>query len=99
MLFFQFIFGLFAVMVLSIIGIVLFLFLKLKRMTNRFSSTAFSQGRAQQSRAEGTKRRSTEYGDGVVMEEELHDERSPRDAGRKIFTKDEGEYVEFEEVD
>lgn len=36
-------------------------------------------------------------GSGGVAEE-LYDERSPREANRKIFAKDEGEYVDFEEV-
>lgn len=32
-----------------------------------------------------------------VADEELYDSRSEREANRKIFGKDEGEYVEFEE--
>lgn len=86
-----------------LIGIISFLYLRVKRMTKQFRNGTNSNDnrtnrRQQQSSATGsTKRRSAEYDDGVVVEEELYDERSPRQANRKIFAKDEGEYVEFEE--
>ena len=82
-----------------LIGIVSFIYLRVKRMTKQFrNGTNHTNRRQQQSSAAGsTKRRSAEYDDGVVVEEELYDERSPRQANRKIFAKDEGEYVEFEE--
>lgn len=88
-----------------LIGIISFLYLRVKRMTKQFrngNGTKHNTNRTnrhqQQSSATGsTKRRSAEYDDGVVVEEELYDERSPRQANRKIFAKDEGEYVEFEE--
>ncbi len=82
-----------------LIGIVSFIYLRVKRMTKQFrNGTNHTNRRQQQSSAAGsTKRRSTEYDDGVVVEEELYDERSPRQANRKIFAKDEGEYVDFEE--
>lgn len=83
-----------------LIGIVSFIYLRVKRMTKQFrNGTNHTNRRQQQNSATGsTKRRSTEYDDGVVVEEELYDERSPRQANRKIFAKDEGEYVDFEEV-
>lgn len=83
-----------------LIGIVSFIYLRVKRMTKQFrNGTNHTNRRQQQSSAAGsTKRRSTQYDDGVVVEEELYDERSPRQANRKIFAKDEGEYVDFEEV-
>lgn len=83
-----------------LIGIVSFIYLRVKRMTKQFrNGSANANRRQQQSSAAGsTKRRSAEYDDGVVVEEELYDERSPRQANRKIFAKDEGEYVDFEEV-
>lgn len=83
-----------------LIGIVSFIYLRVKRMTKQFrNGTNHTNRRQQQSSAAGsTKRRSAEYDDGVVVEEELYDERSPRQANRKIFAKDEGEYVDFEEV-
>lgn len=86
-----------------LIGIISFLYLRVKRMTKQFRNGTNSNAnrtnhRQQQSSATGsTKRRSAEYDDGVVVEEELYDERSPHQANRKIFAKDEGEYVEFEE--
>ncbi len=82
-----------------LIGIVSFIYLRVKRMTKQFrNGTNHTNRRQQQSSAAGSiKRRSAEYDDGVVVEEELYDERSPRQANRKIFAKDEGEYVDFEE--
>lgn len=89
-----------------LIGIISFLYLRVKRMTKQFRNgtnhnTNCTNRHQQQSAATGsTKRRSAEYDDGVVVveeEEELYDERSPHQANRKIFAKDEGEYVEFEE--
>ena len=83
-----------------LIGIVSFIYLRVKRMTKQFrnGNANGTNRRQQQSSAAGsTKRRSAEYDDGVVVEEELYDERSPRQANRKIFAKDEGEYVDFEE--
>ena len=80
-----------------LIGIVSFIYLRVKRMTKQFrNGTNHTNRRQQQSSAAGsTKRRSAQYDDGVVVEEELYDERSPRQANRKIFAKDEGEYVDF----
>ena len=87
-----------------LIGIISFLYLRVKRMTKQFrngngTNTRQTNNRHQQQNTTSgsTKRRSAEYDDGVVVEEELYDERSPRQANRKIFAKDEGEYVEFEE--
>lgn len=82
-----------------LIGIISFIYLRVKRMTKQFrNGTNHTNRRQQQSSAAGsTKRRSAQYDDGVVVEEELYDERSPRQANRKIFAKDEGEYVDFEE--
>ena len=80
-----------------LIGIVSFIYLRVKRMTKQFRNGTNRRQQQQNSTAGSTKRRSTEYDDGVVVEEELYDERSPRQANRKIFAKDEGEYVDFEE--
>lgn len=84
-----------------LIGIISFIYLRVKRMTKQFhngTNTNHTNHRQQQSSAtSSTKRRSVEYDDGVVVEEELYDERSPHQANRKIFAKDEGEYVDFEE--
>lgn len=99
-LFLKSIFIMVLMVAIFLIGIVSFIYLRVKRMTKQFRNrTNHTNRRQQQSSAAGsTKRRSAEYDDGVVVEEELYDERSPRQANRKIFAKDEGEYVDFEEV-
>ena len=86
-----------------LIGIISFLYLRVKRMTKQFRNGTNSNAnrnntrRQQQNATSGsTKRRSAEYDDGVVVEEELYDERSPHQANRKIFAKDEGEYVDLQ---
>lgn len=98
-LFLKSIFIMVLMVAIFLIGIVSFIYLRVKRMTKQFrNGTNHTNRRQQQSSAAGsTKRRSAEYDDSVVVEEELYDERSPRQANRKIFAKDEGEYVDFEE--
>lgn len=99
-LFLKSIFIMVLMVAIFLIGIVSFIYLRVKRMTKQFrNGTNHTNRRQQQNSAAGsTKRRSAEYDDGVVVEEELYDERSPRQANRKIFAKDEGEYVDFEQV-
>lgn len=99
-LFLKSIFIMVLMVAIFLIGIVSFIYLRVKRMTKQFrNGTNHTNRRQQQNSAAGsTKRRCAEYDDGVVVEEELYDERSPRQANRKIFAKDEGEYVDFEEV-
>lgn len=98
-LFLKSIFIMVLMVAIFLIGIISFIYLRVKRMTKQFrNGSNHTNRRQQQSSAAGsTKRRSAEYDDGVVVEEELYDERSPRQANRKIFAKDEGEYVDFEE--
>lgn len=99
-LFLKSIFIMVLMVAIFLIGIVSFIYLRVKRMTKQFrnGSANHTNRRQQQSSTAGsTKRRGAEYDDGVVVEEELYDERSPRQANRKIFAKDEGEYVDFEE--
>lgn len=106
-LFLKSIFIMVLMVAIFLIGIVSFIYLRVKHMTKQFRNgtnrtnanrTNGTNRRQQQNSAAGsTKRRSAEYDDGVVVEEELYDERSPRQANRKIFAKDEGEYVDFEE--
>lgn len=98
-LFLKSIFIMVLMVAIFLIGIVSFIYLRVKRMTKQFrNGTNHTNRRQQQTSAAGsTKRRSAQYDDGVVVEEELYDERSPRQANRKIFAKDEGEYVDFEE--
>lgn len=97
-LFLKSIFIMVLMVAIFLIGIVSFIYLRVKRMTKQFRNGTNRRQQQQNSTAGSTKRRSAEYDDGVVVEEELYDERSPRQANRKIFAKDEGEYVDFEEV-
>lgn len=98
-LFLKSIFIMVLMVAIFLIGIVSFIYLRVKRMTKQFrNGTNRTNHHQQQNSAAGsTKRRSAQYDDGIVVEEELYDERSPRQANRKIFAKDEGEYVDFEE--
>ena len=99
-LFLKSIFIMVLMVAIFLIGIVSFIYLRVKRMTKQFrngSANGTNRRQQQNSAAGSTKRRSAEYDDGVVVEEKLYDERSPRQANRKIFAKDEGEYVDFEE--
>ena len=80
-----------------LVGIILYL--RVKNMARSFNGAAGTRQKdssATQQRA-SQKRRSEEYDDGVTVEEELYDRRSSSEAKRKIFSKDEGEYVDFEE--
>lgn len=97
-LFLKSIFIMVLMVAIFLIGIVSFIYLRVKRMTKQFRNGTNRRQQQQNSAAGSTKRRSAEYDDGVIVEEELYDERSPRQANRKIFAKDEGEYVDFEEV-
>lgn len=98
MLFFKLIFGLTAIVVLSVIFAVAYFMTKLRNMAERFSGGARSAGNAQSRHTGNTRRRSAEYEGGTVVEEEIYDERSRKEAEKKIFPKDEGEYVDYEDV-
>lgn len=116
------IFGLFlksiflvAIMVaVFIIGVVIYLYLRVRRVARTFTSArqgtsgprASSSGRRASSSSSGSgasSRRSSassasSSGSGSFVNEELYDQRTDSEINRKIFSKDEGEYVEFEEV-
>lgn len=82
-----------------LVGIILYLYMRVKNMARSFNGAAGARQKdssATQQRA-SQKRRSEEYDDGVTVEEELYDRRSSSEVKRKIFSKDEGEYVDFEE--
>lgn len=92
---------------LFLIGIVIYLYMRVKHIAHSFrqatgagmSGAANGNADAHQKTSAGStsKRRSDTYDDGVVVEEELYDNRSHSEANRKIFAKDEGEYVDYEE--
>lgn len=95
------IFGLFlksiflvAIMVaVFIIGVVIYLYLRVRRVARTFTSAR--QG-ASSRRSSASSASSS--GSGSFVNEELYDQRTDSEINRKIFSKDEGEYVEFEEV-
>lgn len=95
------IFGLFlksiflvAIMVaVFIIGVVIYLYLRVRRVARTFTSAR--QG-ASSRRSSASSASSSDSGS--FVNEELYDQRTDSEINRKIFSKDEGEYVEFEEV-
>lgn len=105
-----------------IIGVIIYLYLRVRRVARTFTSSrqgtsgpraSSSGGRASSSSSgrqssSGRSSASSDRGSyssqqsnndsGSFVNEELYDQRSDREINRKIFSKDEGEYVEFEEV-
>lgn len=95
-----------------IFGIVVYLYLRVKRIARTMTggSRARNSQQRQNSRTgtygSATSGSSTSNagqsqggnGGATYVNEELYDQRSPQEANRKIFAKDEGEYVDFEET-
>ena len=83
-----------------IIGVIIYLYLRVRRVARTFTSArqgtsgprASSSGSGSYSSQQKTK------DSGSFVNEELYDQRTDSEINRKIFSKDEGEYVEFEEV-
>lgn len=65
--------------------------------SSRRTAEQRQQQRADASHSSASRQQTTDYADTDFGDEELYDQRSPREINRKIFKKDEGEYVEFEE--
>ena len=94
-----------------IIGVVIYLYLRVRRVARSFSAaSAGGMGQRTHTTDSGrTQQQSSGQNNGKAgtwqsqpdnssfVNEELYDQRSPREANRKIFGKDEGEYVDFEE--
>ena len=96
-----------------IIGVIIYLYLRVKRVARTFAAGAGQRSAGTSQRTAGTGQRNAEssqssrhtssqqqaadYANTDFGDEELYDQRSPREINRKIFRKDEGEYVEFEE--
>ena len=69
------------------------------RASSSSSGRQSSSGRSSASNDRGSYSSQQSNNDsGSFVNEELYDQRSDREINRKIFSKDEGEYVEFEEV-
>ena len=77
-----------------IIGMMIYMYLRVKQMSRHFTA----HGKAANGASAG--RRTTSAGGSQTSDiyEELYDERPTQQANRKIFGKDEGDYVDFEEV-
>lgn len=107
------IFGLFlksiflvAIMVaVFIIGVVIYLYLRVRRVARTFTSARHGASSRRSSASSASSSGSGSYSSqqqtkdsGSFVNEELYDQRTDSEINRKIFSKDEGEYVEFEEV-
>ena len=107
------IFGLFlksiflvAIMVaVFIIGGVIYLYLRVRRVARTFTSARQGASSRRSSASSASSSGSGSYSSqqntkdsGSFVNEELYDQRTDSEINRKIFSKDEGEYVEFEEV-
>lgn len=107
------IFGLFlksiflvAIMVaVFIIGVVIYLYLCVRRVARTFTSARQGASSRRSSASSASSSGSGSYSSqqntkdsGSFVNEELYDQRTDSEINRKIFSKDEGEYVEFEEV-
>ncbi|WP_308243370.1 DUF4834 family protein [uncultured Prevotella sp.] len=107
------IFGLFlksiflvAIMVaVFIVGVVIYLYLRVRRVARTFTSARQGASSRRSSASSASSSGSGSYSSqqntkdsGSFVNEELYDQRTDSEINRKIFSKDEGEYVEFEEV-
>lgn len=107
------IFGLFlksiflvAIMVaVFIIGVVIYLYLRVRRVARTFTSARQGASSRRSSASSASSSGSGSYSSqqntkdsGSFVNEELYDQRTDSEINRKIFSKDEGEYVEFKEV-
>ena len=95
-----------------IIGMMIYMYLRVKQMARHFTAhgkaaNGASAGRRTTSNGGGstwgnssstTGNRTTGGSQTSDIYEELYDERPTQQANRKIFGKDEGDYVDFEEV-
>lgn len=93
-----------------IIGVVIYLYMRVKRVARTFASAGqqtadaagqrrrTSGGSSRDAKSSGRSAASSRRNDrGSFAGEELYDERPAHEINRKIFSKDEGEYVDFEE--
>ena len=69
-----------------------------RRTTSAGNGSAWSSSSTNNSRTNSSSRTTTDSSQTSDVYEELYDERPTQQANRKIFGKDEGDYVDFEEV-
>lgn len=84
----------FKFILLLFIALFLFILIFAFRILNYFRN-GMNQFNKQNGNNEGRHGRNSSYGD----DEKVIDTRNPEDANKKIFTKDEGEYVDYTEED
>lgn len=92
-LFLKYIFLIAIMVAIFVIGTIAYFMHRVRSMAQQFSGTQNKNNR--QSRQSQHTAKHTE--ESVQFDEELYDSRSSRQANRKIFSKNEGEYVDFEE--
>lgn len=98
MLFIKFIILLIIFAVVTVVISILLLLFKLKRAVKRFSGEDFSQANTSRSGSfNGSAGGTDNYGN-AAADEKIYNGRNPQNAQRKIIPKDEGEYIDFEEV-
>lgn len=81
-----------------VVATIIYFIFTLHRTARRFmggtaSKTGERRGTSRQAQGRGQKVTASDMGD-----EELYDTRSQQDMQKKIFPKDEGEYVDYEDV-
>ena len=88
-----------------IIGVVIYLYLRVRRVARTFTSARQGASSRRSSASSASSSGSGSYSSqqntkdsGSFVNEELYDQRTDSEINRKIFSMDEGEYVEFEEV-
>ena len=81
----KYLFIVFILVAFFVIGVVAYFLHRVRNAARRFANGGMGGGRSSAAN-NGT------YGSG-----DIYDSRSPREANRKIFAKDEGEYVDFVE--
>lgn len=81
-------------------GFTVFKFLfRVKQMSKQFGANGgFQQQRSQQRSQRRSQQRAQQRTNATSADETLYDSRSTEDRNKKIFAKEDGEYVDYEEV-
>ena len=99
MLFIKFIILLIVFAVATVVISMVLAFVKLKRMAERFAGKEFSHGKASRSGFAGGSSGGTDGNGNAAADDEKRYGGNTQAAQRKIIPKDEGEYIDFEEVE
>ncbi len=98
MLFIKFIILLVFLVVATVVISMALAFFRLKRMAERFTGKDFSQDKTSRSGFTGGSAGGTDSRGNAVADDHKHKEGNYQTAQRKIIPKNEGEYIDFEEV-